>query len=80
MKLISTDFHTPPDDQDSHVEDPIRIAALANAMGRDGHPPSDADMERIAQVVRDVAGTLVGCSSSSHWSSFLLLGGFSQYT
>ena len=33
-----------------------RLASLCNAMGRNMQPPTDTDMTRIAEIVRDAAG------------------------
>ena len=41
-----------------------RLATLCNAMGRDMQPPSDADMARISEIVRDVTG--MECLTSDH--------------
>lgn len=50
-----------------------RIATLANAMGMDGQPPSDADMEKIAQIVRDVMGIIFVLEVNIH-NGFVIKG------
>jgi aarF domain-containing kinase len=43
-----------PGDEEQYAGLEARVATLANAMGHEGHPPSDAEMERVAQIVQDV--------------------------